>query len=482
MNDPQKRAWVVALLERPELDPLDYPQKYRRNQVLSYLKKKSEYSWARVRQFLESQNAFTDKEVSHVRVLWLTNSVLMKVSPEGLKMLARAYGVRKIYSNRRIKGSIFKKTESSSVPKPTDKSWRYNYKKIGLERLKKEDPYLAGRGVVIGMVDTGVDGRHPALKGRVLRFFNGNTRKTGDKAYDLGSHGTHVAGIMVGRPSKKRDFRGIAPSARLVVAGAIQDYHSMLAGMEFMLDPDKDPATDDYPRVVNNSWNADGAPDMELFYQALAAWEALGITPVFSAGNNGPDPKTITTPKEYPGTIVVGNVGPNGRVVSRSSRGPADYHGEEVKKPDLVAPGEKIYSSVLKEENSSGFEYYSGSSMAAPHVTATIALMLEVNPDLNPDQIHEILISSANSISDSGWDPDYGYGRLNLYRAVSWARKVSEEVSVGRWNSFMPEIKSPEDSRISSIATTRPEIFDLDTQKEINDSPSNWLISSDIWP
>jgi len=255
--------------------------------------------------------------------------------------------------------------------------------------------------------------------------------------YDAGSHGTHTAGTILGG-DRQNTIIGVAPKARLIASAALSGYDHMLRAMEFMLDPDKNPSTNDRPRLVSNSWNTGGAPDQELFYRAISAWEAAGILPVFSAGNAGPGPKTITPPHEHPGVIAVAATGPDGKAADFSSRGPGIFQGKETQKPDLSAPGVNIISTVPGGK----LQAMSGTSMACPHAAGVAALIFQVNPNLNPAQVREVMVKTLKFVDANGspmdkqvWNPVYGFGRLNAMAAIQAVsgvgkiRRVSAQLS-----------------------------------------------------
>lgn len=408
-NAQGRWAKVLVMMADPALSA-PKPMRYQRRAIHGYLTVKNMTSWNALSESLRRQNA---TGVQLLRAHWINNAILAQVNVDGLRSLASAPGVRKIYLNRRIfaetpvYGQLLLRFDPAAIP--------YDFIDTGLDRLMREDPSITGSGVVIGSIDTGVDGKHPALSGKVIRFLDGKTRTVGDP-YDASSHGTHTAGTMVGG-DRAGTLIGMAPEAKLVASAALVDYDTMLFGMEWMLDPDGNPQTQDIPRAVNNSWNAGGAPDMELFYKAIDAWEAAGILPVFSAGNGGPSNRSITPPHEHPMAFAVGATSPNGRIASFSSRGPGVFHGKETEKPDVTAPGEKIRSSLP------GGQYgeLSGTSMAAPHVTGATALVLQVEPALTPAQVRGVFISTAKAMAATdanGWNNVYGHGKLDVYAAV----------------------------------------------------------------
>jgi subtilisin family serine protease len=221
---------------------------------------------------------------------------------------------------------------------------------------------------------------------------------------------------------------GVAPGATVLVAKAMDragkgDASDILAAAQWMTDPDGDPATADQPHVVNNSWGM--AVSDPWFRGMVQHWIALGIVPVFSAGNTGPGPGTIASPADYPESLAVGAVSDDGRVAPFSSRGPVTWVDHDaagprppvlVPKPDLVAPGVDVVSAVP-----GGYATYSGTSMAAPHVSGAVALIRQAAPGLSPEAVMDVMRRSASDRGPAGPDPDYGAGALDIPAALALA-------------------------------------------------------------
>jgi subtilisin family serine protease len=276
---------------------------------------------------------------------------------------------------------------------------------------------LTGTGIRVGSIDTGVDPTNPELAGAIAGwkdFVGGRTTP-----YDDNGHGTHTIGTMVARNVTGAPI-GVAPGATVIVAKAMSADGSatgstLLAAAQWMTDPDGNPATADFPTVINNSWTAAGAGN-EWFRPMVQAWVAMGIAPVFAAGNTaGP----IGNPASYPESIAVGQLEQAGTIALNSSRGFVNWTApdgttSQIGKPDLTAPGALISSTV-----GSGYGLYSGSSMAAPHVAAAIALIRQARPDLTVGGVREILRVSANDRGAPGADLDYGAGALDVAAAIA---------------------------------------------------------------
>jgi subtilisin family serine protease len=389
------------------------PRRYDRANVIAYYKDAARRSAEPLLVSLQNNEL---PGVNVRNLYWINGAILADVTPAGLRQLKDHPSVTKIYKNNRMgfDPGLFPKFSQGRNPSLDQAAKDYAFPSIGLDKLIQEQPQVTGQGVIVGIVDTGVDATHPALQGKVPLFYNGETKATSEPK-DFDSHGTHVSGTIVGGDRKTNKI-GVAPGAKIVVAGVVeQGYDAMLEGMQWFLDVDKNPVVAAKIHAIGCSWNSGGAPDQEVFYRAIAAWEAAGILPVFSAGNSGMN--GITPPHEYPGTLAVAAFGADGNIADFSSRGPGHYKGQDTQKPDLAAPGVDITSSIP----GGTYESMSGTSMAQPHVTGTAALLLQVNPNLNPAQLREILVKSsvpAEGQTAGQWSPEYGFGKLNAYNAV----------------------------------------------------------------
>ncbi len=478
-GNSDKVAQVVVLFENERSS--SFPERYDSRGVVRFLRWRAERAFDRLEKHLAQVEGGDQVRLDGFR--WINNSVAAMVSPAGLKALAKAPNIDRIYLNGRI---TYMRGQSWGHPSSTyltntlsGNDWPYSLRDIGIDKLHAEQPSINGSGVVVGSMDTGVDGNHPGLKGKVLAFYDAGKDKLTDP-YDLDTHGTHTCGTMVGGDRANAKF-GVAPGAKLVSTAALQNYGAMLKGMEWLLDPDKNPSTADFPRVVSNSWRSDGAPDQELFYRAISAWEAAGITVVFSAGNAGPRDETITHPHEHPYVIAVAATGEDGKVTKFSSRGPAIFQGKKVQKPDVSAPGDKVVSSVPGGK----MEAMSGTSMAAPHVTGTVALLLQVNPKLTPADIRKVILTGAQPVDEAGntigqhvWSKTYGMGRLNAFEAVKMAAGVAKNFYAAT-HFVRSAFAFTELSEQMVSANPRMEADDFG--KEINLENTKWVQAWDIW-
>jgi uncharacterized repeat protein (TIGR01451 family) len=266
-----------------------------------------------------------------------------------------------------------------------------------------------------------VDWQHPALlikyrgySPKGLHVHPGNWFCATDEGYsypgDGHGHGTHTMGTIVGDGGI-----GVAPGARWIAVKIFHNqgyaYDSWIhAGFQWLLDPDGDPATNDAPDVVNNSWGSDYGAD-QTFLPDVQALRAADILPVFSAGNAGPYERTINSPASFTESLSVGATDTDDVIASFSSRGPSPW-GET--KPDVSAPGTNVRSSVP----GGGYAEKQGTSMAAPHVTGLAALLFQAQPGLSLSAAEQAMTSNAVPLGDPIPNNDYGWGRIDAYNAV----------------------------------------------------------------
>jgi subtilisin family serine protease len=183
---------------------------------------------------------------------------------------------------------------------------------------------------------------------------------------------------------------------------------------QWILDPDGDPSTPDAPHIVNNSWGFLSTGCYLDFQQNLQALIAAGILPVFAAGNSGPEGHTSVSPANYPEAFAVGATDNFGAINPGSSRGPSACNGAVF--PNIVAPGVSIRSTGLL----GGYSLATGTSMAAPHVSGSLALLLNAFPDLSVEQQAAALINSAKELGSPGPDNIYGHGQIDALAAFEY--------------------------------------------------------------
>lgn len=280
-----------------------------------------------------------------------------------------------------------------------------------------------GQGVVVASLDTGVDLTHPELAARWRGGANSWFDPYGQRATptDLNGHGTLTMGVMVGGAGGGSTI-GVAPQARWIAARIFNDRGEATAtaihqAFQWLLDPDGNPATDDAPQVVNNSWTLN-APGCNLAFELdLQALRAAGILPIFAAGNAGPDVATSRSPANNPSAFAVGAVADNDMLYASSSRGPSACSSASSFYPHLTAPGVAIRTTA----RGGGYDdTATGTSLAAPHVAGGLALLLSAFPHLSVARQEAALLNSAHDLGVAGADNEFGAGRLDLLAAYQW--------------------------------------------------------------
>jgi subtilisin family serine protease len=289
---------------------------------------------------------------------------------------------------------------------------------------------VRGQGVVVASLDTGVDATHPDLAGRwrggTSSWFDPNGEHPSTPT-DVNGHGTQTMGVMVGGDAGGTSI-GMAPDAPWIAAKIFNDRGSATTtaihrAFQWLLDPDANPATADAPNVVNSSWTMSSALCSQTFAPDLAALRTAGILPVFAAGNYGPGAGTVMSPANLPQALAIGGTDGSDVIDPYSSRGPSSC-GQPVS-PTLAAPDANVRTSDLY----GGYFVASGTSLAAPHVSGALALLLSAFPGTSADRQQSALAGGALDLGATGPDTSYGYGRLDARASYQWLQ-ASPDVTV----------------------------------------------------
>ena len=408
-----------------------------RREVVEALRDTAERTQLSLLNYLEEEK--TGGNVIEYKPYHIVNMVYIKANREVIENIAKMNEVERIYKNRthKLESPII-----SDSDLPSDEEMQSSDDEIqwNIERVRANlvwDLGYDGTGVVVGSIDSGVDWTHPALKNK-WRGYDPETGETNyyanwfDPVYgtnlpeDSDTHGTHVMGTIVGQEPDGSNKIGVAPGAKWIsarvfdVEGLTTD-EILLEAAEWMLHPAGNP--DNAPDIINNSWGALDPMD-DWYRDAVRAWVDAGIFPVFSAGNQRqgeplPWPGTIENPASYPESFAVAATDFNDLRADFSKLGPSPYD-ETLIKPEISAPGVRIRSSIP------GNRYvgnYSGTSMAAPHVSGVAALILSANNSLSVDELRQVIESEARPLTDSEYiySPNfaYGYGMVDAFASVT---------------------------------------------------------------
>lgn len=353
--------------------------------------------------------------------LWIVRATALTASSDFVRQLITSPDVAEIrldHYEQYITPEQALGPESAAVTTPT---W-------GLSQIRAPEVWatlgISGTGAVVAIMDTGVDMLHPALSSNYRgNLGHGLFNHTGSwfdivngglYPYDDYGHGTHVAGTVAGSGNI-----GVAPGAQWIAVKVLSNqgygYDSWIhAGFQWLLAPSGDPAL--APDAVNNSWTST-ASSSTTFADDIALLQAVGILPLFAAGNSGPSSGSVGSPASNPGVFAVGASDPDDEVTSFSSRGPSPW--DEVK-PHVVAPGVNVLSSVP----GGVYALNNGTSMATPHVTGLVALLRSADPTLSVAEITDLIVQTAIPLGLPLPNNDTGWGRIDAFAAVATATRA----------------------------------------------------------
>ncbi|MBW7996569.1 MAG: S8 family serine peptidase [Candidatus Glassbacteria bacterium] len=417
-------------------------RKERHRRVVETLKLESARSQATLINFLNTEHS--KGKVKSYRPFWIANIVAVTTTASRVAELAARPDVWRVLENRRIYlNSVKVKSKAEPVSAAGDgttlaedgKIFNWALANMNVRPLWQRG--LTGRGILVGNIDSGVDGTHPALAAK-WRGANGATvTESWFDAIDGSTfpfddnpitHGTGTMGCMVAQSGA--DTIGVVPDAQWIAAKAFDvnsgDPETVLRCMEWMADPDLDPATvDDVPDILNLSF-ADPASEgcSEYYWTALDNLKLLGVVPILAAGNYGAGSGAhgfkVAPPANSPNYFAVTSVDSLWQWASESMPGPS-LCDPNVIKPDIVAPGHQIITTNGTQFSSLLYRNITGSSFACPLAAGVAALVRQANPELTPDEVYDILRSSATDLGVAGPDTLFGYGAINADSAVALA-------------------------------------------------------------
>ncbi len=286
-----------------------------------------------------------------------------------------------------------------------------------LKNLKVADAWKITTGspnVIVAVIDTGVDVNHPDLKGRLVKgydFVNDD-----DTTEDFVGHGTFVASLIAATGDDKNGIIGLAPNVKIMPLKVLSrsgggDSTAIAKAIRY--------ATDNGAKVINLSL---GSPyPSRLIRQATDYAIGKGVVVVAAAGNDGSRGNPVEYPASFPDVISVGATGPTDKIASFSTHN----SGVNVAAPGLNVLGARSSQNTICRPVSAATDYClsSGTSFAAPYVSATAALMLSVNSTLTPQQVLNLLERTATDLGPQGTDDYYGAGLVNVGKAVAEAKK-----------------------------------------------------------
>ncbi|NUB45962.1 S8 family serine peptidase [Fertoebacter nigrum] len=247
-----------------------------------------------------------------------------------------------------------------------------------------------GGDVVIGVIDTGINPVHPAFASARLAL---HRMTPADYDPSRAVHGTAVLAILIGDPASRSP--GLLPNARVIAVDAFHssngderaDVFTLAAAIDFLAARNV--------RILNMSL---AGPANTVLERAIDAVSARDVIVVAASGNAGPSAEPAF-PAAYPSVIAVTAVDRTGNVYRRAGRGPH---------LDFAAPGVDVWTAA----SVSGARPKTGTSFAAPFVTAAAALMLAGRPELSASEVAMQLAADARDLGEPGRDAVYGHGLI----------------------------------------------------------------------
>lgn len=316
-----------------------------------------------------------------------------------------------------------------------------------------------GAGVVVAVIDSGVDAEHPALTGQVLPGAGFGSAAGDDGRHDRAAegHGTSMAGLIAGKGGRANVMLGVAPQARIlpVTLGAEEEYRPKDIADAIRW------AVDHGAHVINLSLGGRGeAPPSTVAAVAYAL--SRNVVVVAAAGNAQESGPAVTAPGNIPGVIAVAGTDRNGNPWSGSG------HGPEVV---LAAPATEIISPVPRTVFDSGYAISEGTSAATAIVSGVAALVRSAYPELDAANVVNRLVRTATDLGPPGRDETTGFGMVNPVAALRSDVPLVTENPLGE-----PELREEGDTEAArGVERPQPDTVSLPDVDE--EDTGRWVLA-----
>ena len=315
---------------------------------------------------------------------------------------------------------------------------------IGADQVWSHSTPATGNGVKVAILDTGIDANHQEFSSGRIIGCESEMGKKEPTCNDLHGHGTHVAGI-VGAEGFNLAAKGVAYDVSYLIDKVLDKRGSgslsgIIAGIDWAVANDAQVIS---MSLGTSAYSNQNASDCDSWYTSMTTAVnnavAANVTVVAAAGNSGSS--GVGLPACIGSTIAIAAVDDNDKIASFSSVGGA------VKDHGISAPGVAIYSSLPGDNYAS----WSGTSMATPVVAGSIALLLEKNPNLTPEDVKNTLFDTACtspscSFISSTSTNNYGHGRINVlsaYNSITSLAPIVNEPPTATPDTYSIEMNTP---------------------------------------
>ncbi|MFD2702193.1 S8 family peptidase [Paenibacillus shunpengii] len=288
---------------------------------------------------------------------------------------------------------------------------RYQWNLPATETNKGWTLSKGSEDVIVAVIDTGVDLDHPDLEGQLVEGYNVIDGEA--EPYDDVGHGTHVAGIVSAKVNNNEGVAGMTWYNKIMPVKVLDQSGS---GTSYAVAEGIIWATDHGAKVINMSLG--NYADAEFLHDAIKYAYDHDVVLIAATGNDNTERPGY--PAAYPEVFAVS--------ATDASMKRADFsnYGDYV---DVMAPGASIASTYPGNQ----YAALSGTSMASPHVAALAGLIRSYNPDLSNEEVMDLMRSSVIDLGDPGYDKYFGYGQIDVYKALEAAGASGEQAPLQLW-------------------------------------------------
>ncbi|MCB1223581.1 MAG: S8 family serine peptidase, partial [Mesotoga sp.] len=363
----------------------------------------------KVESFKEAESSFISASIASVDVIERIEDYYGELKYLHVRTAASEEELRRLPGIIQVsKNSLFYALTTT----PNDPSYpvQWNYPVMNLPQAW--DYTVGSRSVVVAVIDSGFSTSHPDLSGIFESGYNfiDNNTNVSEPNTSEDSHGTHVVGTIAALTNNALGVSGVTWGGlgiTLIPIRGIKDAAALMNSLIY--------AVDHGAKIINMSLG--GAVDSPAVHDAVKYAARNGVVMVAASGNNGDG--NILYPARYPETIAVGAIWEDEGTIKIS---PYSCYGSEL---DVVAPGRYmrsgtdpngIYSTGWTPSGNT-YMYMQGTSMATPHVTGLVALLMGAGLT-DPDDIRNVLHNTAIDLGSPGRDDDYGWGLVDAEAAL----------------------------------------------------------------